>query len=148
MWWQACSRSRAGGRRSSDCSRETGSSGAGRCARQPRGDVGSCLSFKLAAEPVAPAVRFPYAQREARERRTPKSKIAMVTYLPPAPGLPFLAVAVFPDGDVAATPYPTLADAERHVWEAHRKRRSFFVKATMPKVHVERSAPPMRSAWP
>jgi hypothetical protein len=43
--------------------------------------------------------------------------IIMTVYDPPKPGFPFLAVAIFPDGEAIATPYPTAAEAERHVRE-------------------------------
>lgn len=44
-----------------------------------------------------------------------KTDIVMVLYDPPAAGLPYLAVAIFPDGEAAATPYDNLQDAQRHV---------------------------------
>lgn len=44
-----------------------------------------------------------------------QSEIVMVVYDPPAVGLPYLAVAIFPDGEAAATGYATAAEAHNHV---------------------------------
>lgn len=44
-----------------------------------------------------------------------QSRIAMVVHEPPFPSLPYLAVAIFPDGEIVATPYPTSEEAEKYV---------------------------------
>ena len=44
-----------------------------------------------------------------------RSEIVMVVYDPPKVGFPYLAVAIFPNGEVHATSYDTFADAENHV---------------------------------
>jgi L-2-hydroxyglutarate oxidase LhgO len=40
--------------------------------------------------------------------------ITFVVYDPPTEGLPFLAVAITPDGEVSAVAYPTAYEAELH----------------------------------
>jgi hypothetical protein len=42
------------------------------------------------------------------------TQVIFAVYVPPQPGLPFLAVMVSLDGSVSAVPYPTLAEAEAH----------------------------------